>query len=51
MDKIDIVTFDNICNKKEYPDDKIHWCREKSQRDYAKTFIEQKYNPTENDYL
>ena len=49
MDKIDIVTFDNICNKKEYPDAEIHWCREKSQRDFAKTFIEQKYNPTEND--
>ena len=40
MDKIDIVIFDNICNKKEYPDVEAHWCREKSQRDFAKTFIE-----------
>ena len=51
MDKIDIVIFDNICNKEAYPEAQIHWCREKSQRDYAKTYIEGKYNPTENDLL
>ena len=51
MDKVDIVNFNNICNKKEYPKDEAHWCREKSQRDYAKTYIEEKYNPTENDLL
>ena len=51
MDKIDIVNFDNICNTEAYPEAQIHWCREKSQRDYAKTYIEEKYNPTEKDLL
>ena len=49
MNKIDIVYFNNICNKKEYRFDNEVWCFEKSQRDYAKTFIEEHYNPTEND--
>ena len=51
MKKIDIINFNNICNKKEYPSDNLAWCLEKSQRDYAKTFIEEKYNPTENDLI
>ena len=51
MKKIDIVYFDNNCNKKIYYRDKPLRCFEKSQRDYAKTYIEQNYNPTENDLL
>ena len=51
MYKVDIVYFDNICNKKEYPDVNMAFCIEPSQRDYAKTYIEEKYNPTENDLL
>ena len=43
--------MNNICNRKEYPDDDALWCIEKSQRDYAKTFIEEHYNPTEKDLL
>jgi hypothetical protein len=49
--KIDIVNFNNICNKKEYPHSDSNWCLEKSQRDYAKIFIEENYNPTEKDLL
>ena len=49
MDKIDIANFDNICNKKEYPYSNLAWCLEASQRDYAKTFIEEHYNPKEDD--
>ena len=51
MNKIDIVTFNNICNRKEYPDSSPIWCFEYSQRDYAKTFIEKKYHPSEKDLL
>ena len=51
MDKVDIVNFNNICNRKEYPDVNMAFCIEPSQRDYAKTYIEEKYNPTENDLL
>jgi hypothetical protein len=51
MKKIDIINFNNICNRKEYPSDNLAWCLEKSQRDYAKTFIEEYYNPTENDLI
>ena len=51
LNKIDFVNFNNICNRKEYPDDDALWCIEKSQRDYAKTFIEEHYNPTEKDLL
>ena len=49
--KIDFVNYDNICNKKEYPNDDENWCREKCQRDYAQYYIESKYNPTEKDLL
>ena len=51
LDKIDIVNFNNICNRKEYPSENLIWCFEHSQRDYAKTFIEEHYNPTEDDLL
>jgi len=51
MDKIDIANFDNICNIKEYPSENSIWCFEKSQRDYAKTFIEKHYNPKEDDLI
>ena len=51
MNKIDIVNFDNICNKKLYPGINLNWCLEKSQRDYAVSYIESNYNPTENDLL
>ena len=49
MKKVDIVFFDNICNKEAYPTSSSEWCLEQSQRDYGKTYIEQHYNPTEND--
>lgn len=49
MKKVDIVFFDNICNKEAYPTSNSEWCLEQSQRDYGKTYIEQHYNPTEND--
>ena len=51
MNKIDIVNFNNICNRNEYQDSNNIWCIEKSQRDYAKLFIEKNYDPTENDLL
>ena len=38
-------------NRKEYPSDNLTWCLEKSQRDYAKKFIEDNYNPTEIDLI
>ena len=49
MDKIDIVYFDNKCNRKDYPYENKIWCIENCQRDYAKYYIEEKYNPTEKD--
>ena len=49
--KIDVVYFNNICNKNEYPKIPELRCFQQSQRDYAKTFIEEKYNPTEKDIL
>ena len=51
MDKVDIVSFDNLCNAKVYQKKNKVWCIENSQRDYAKTYIEQKYHPTESDLL
>ena len=51
MNKVDIVNFDNICNTQLYASDKLNWCIEKSQRDYAVPYIESKYNPTENDLI
>jgi hypothetical protein len=51
MNKVDIVNFDNICNRKAYPSLDPIWCFEKSQRDYGKTFIEKNYNPTEDDLI
>ena len=51
MKKVDIVNFNNICNRNEYPKDDLHWCFENSQRDYAKSYIEENYNPTEEDLI
>ena len=51
MNKVDIVNFNNVYNKKQYPSSDPIWCIEMSQRDYAKTFIEEKYSPTEYDIL
>ena len=51
LSKVDFVNFNNICKRKEYPNDDYSWCIEKSQRDYAKTFIEEHYNPTKKDLL
>ena len=51
MKKVDIVNCSRICNRKEYPREKLAHCFEKSQRDYAKTFIEEHYNPTKDDLL
>jgi hypothetical protein len=51
MNKIDIVNFDNICNRKEYPTANKIWCFERSKRDYAKTYIEKYYNPTNKDLI
>ena len=50
-DKLDIANFNNVCNRKEYVQDHFIWCMEMSQRDYAKTYIEEKYNPNEKDLL
>ena len=51
MDKVDIVNFDNKCYNNLYPGDNLAWCIEKSQRDYAKIYIEEKYDPTKKDVL
>ena len=51
MNKVDIVNFNNICNRKEYPSTNRIWCFENSQRDYAKNFIEENYHPTEEDLI
>ena len=51
MNKIDIVFFNNICNYTEYPNLNKIWCIEYSQRDYAKTFIENNYKPDRLDLL
>ena len=51
MDKVDIVFFDNTCNKEAYPTSPFEWCNEHGQRDYAKTYIEENYQPTEKDLL
>jgi beta-1,4-mannosyl-glycoprotein beta-1,4-N-acetylglucosaminyltransferase len=51
MDKIDIVHFNNVCNKIEYPQSDKNWCIESSQRDYAKAYIDENYNPTNKDLL
>ena len=50
-DKIDIVYFDNVCNRDLYPGTDLIWCMEKCQRDYSKIYIESKYNPTQKDLL
>ena len=49
--KIDVAYFNNICNKNEYYSDNLIWCLENSQRDYAKTYIEEHYAPTEDDLI
>ena len=49
--KIDIVYYDNICNREIYPGMPLNWCMDRSQRDYAKIYIESKYNSTEKDLL
>ena len=51
LNKVDIVYFNNICKKNEYPTWDVTWCKEMSQRDYAKNYIEENYNPTEKDLL
>ena len=51
MDKIDFAQFDNICDRNLYPYDGMVWCIDKSQRNYAKYYLEQHYNPTENDLI
>ena len=51
MDKVEVVYFNNVCNKKEYPKKNRVWCNELSQRDYAKIFIEEHFSPTEKDLL
>ena len=51
MDKIDFANFNGICNRKEYFGTTLFRCLEGSQRDYGKIFIEEHYNPTENDLL
>ena len=51
MDKVDIVFYNGSCNRKEYPLAKLIWCIETSQRDYAKYYIEEYYNPNEKDLL
>ena len=50
-DKIDIIYYDNTCNKEEFPSYDPIWCREASQRDIAIKYLEEHYNPTEKDLL
>ena len=38
-DKIDIIYYDNVCNKEEYTSYDLIWCREASQRDTALKYI------------
>ena len=51
MDKIEFAYFDNVCDTKLYPFDGKVWCMDKSQRNFGKTYLEQKYNLTENDLI
>ena len=51
LNKVDIVYFNNFCKKNDYPTWDLTWCKEMSQRDYAKNYIEENYNPTEKDLL
>ena len=51
MDKIEFIHFDNICDRNLYPYDGMVWCIDKSQRNYAKYYLEQHYNLTENDLI
>ena len=51
MDKIDIIYYNDGCNKNEYPNIGEIWCTEMCQRDYAKIYIEKHYNATEEDLL
>ena len=49
MDKIDIVNYTNICDRNKYKIKNVVLYIEINQRDYAKDYIESKYNPTEKD--
>ena len=51
MDKIDIIYYNDGCNKNEYPNIGEIWCTEMCQRDYAKIYIKKNYNVTEEDLL
>ena len=43
-DKIDIVYYDNVCNKEEFPSLDPILCREASQRDTVLKYLEKHYN-------
>ena len=50
--KIRIVYFPNhFCDNKTYPYEDIPWCVEKTQRDYAIKYIEENFQPTEDDLI
>ena len=51
MDKINFVYFDNVWDKKLYLFYDQVWSIEKSQRNFGKTYLEQKFNLTENDLV
>ena len=51
MDKIDIVYYNDGCITNRYPQYHLFWCIENCQRDFAKTYIEEHYDPTEKDLL
>ena len=50
-DKIDIIYYDNVCKKEEFPSLDPIWCREASQRDTALKYLEEHYNLNEKDLL
>ena len=50
--KIRIVYVDGVlCDNVTYPHEDYPWCVEKTQRDYAVKYIEQNFQPTEDDLI
>ena len=49
--KIHIVYPSILCNNETYPYEDKSWCIEKTQRDYAILYIEEHFQPTENDII
>ena len=49
-DKIRLVPFDGICDRKKFRGNK-NWCREKTQRDFGISYIEKHFKPTNDDII